>query len=182
MLVDIFSHALLAPSPNRPLRNRDYAHPCQLLTIRGSQFQWITCLASRPPSMAMTVFLWLLIDSQRRPFWLPTRRPLQLRLPLSSSSSECGFILDSHKQLFLIRIGGSLVHSIPTYGHCWTKLTKSTTFHPQTDGQIEVVNRMVMHILRMYNSQHPRTWDDSLPYVQHSYNGAIHSSTGHNPF
>jgi hypothetical protein len=63
-----------------------------------------------------------------------------------------------------------------------TKLTKSTTFHPQTDGQTEVVNRMIVHILRMYNSKHPCTWDESLPYVQHSYNRALHSSTGHNPF
>ena len=63
-----------------------------------------------------------------------------------------------------------------------TKLTKSTSFHPQTDGQTQVVNRMVMQILWMYNSKHPCTWDDKLPYVQHSYNRAIHSSTGHNPF
>jgi hypothetical protein len=56
------------------------------------------------------------------------------------------------------------------------------TFHPQTDGQTEVVNRMIVHILRMYNSKHPRTWDESLPYVQHSYNRALHSSTSHNPF
>jgi hypothetical protein len=34
----------------------------------------------------------------------------------------------------------------------------------------------------MYNSKHPRTWDESLPYVQHSYNQALHSSTDHNPF
>ena len=63
-----------------------------------------------------------------------------------------------------------------------TKLTKSTAFHPQTDGQTEVVNRMIVHILRMYNSKHPRTWDESLPYVQHSYNRALHSSIGHSPF
>ena len=63
-----------------------------------------------------------------------------------------------------------------------TKLTKSIAFHPQTDGQIEVVNRMIVHIPRMYNSKHPRTWDESLPYVQHSYNWALHSSTGHIPF
>jgi hypothetical protein len=63
-----------------------------------------------------------------------------------------------------------------------TKLTKSTAFHPQTDGQTEVVNRMIVHILRMYNSKHPRTWDESLPYVQHNYNQALHSSTNHNPF
>ena len=51
-----------------------------------------------------------------------------------------------------------------------TKLTKSTALHPQTDGQTEVVNRMIVHILRMYNSKHPRTWYESLPYVQHIYN------------
>lgn len=62
------------------------------------------------------------------------------------------------------------------------KLTKSTTFHPQTDGQTKVVNRMIVHILRMYNSKHPCTWDESLPYVQHSYNKALHNSIGNNPF
>ena len=63
-----------------------------------------------------------------------------------------------------------------------TNLTKSTAFHPRTDGQTEVVNRMIVHILRMYNAKHPCTWDESLPYVQHSYNRALHSSTEHNPF
>jgi hypothetical protein len=63
-----------------------------------------------------------------------------------------------------------------------TKLTKSTAFHPQTDGQIEVVNHMIVHILCMYNFKNPRTWDESLPYVQHIYNKALHSSTDHSPF
>ena len=63
-----------------------------------------------------------------------------------------------------------------------TKLTKSIAFHPQTDGQIEVTNRMIVHIFHMYNSKNPRTWDASLPYVQHSYNRALHSSTNHSPF
>ena len=74
----------------------------------------------------------------------------------------------------------------PFWSSLWslmdTKLTKSTAFHPHTDGKTEVVNWMIVHILRMYNSKHPRTWDESLPYVQHSYNRALHSSTGHSPF
>jgi hypothetical protein len=41
---------------------------------------------------------------------------------------------------------------------------------------------MIMHILCMYNSKNPCTWDESLPYVHHIYNRSIHSSTGHNPF
>ena len=63
-----------------------------------------------------------------------------------------------------------------------TKLTKCTTFHPQTDGQIEVVNKIIVHILCMYKSKHPHTWDEILPYVQQNYNRIIHSSTSHNPF
>jgi hypothetical protein len=51
-----------------------------------------------------------------------------------------------------------------------TKLTESIVFHTQSDGQMEVFNRMIVHILRMYNSKHPFTWDESLHYVQHSYN------------
>ena len=41
---------------------------------------------------------------------------------------------------------------------------------------------MIVHILCMYNSKIQCTWDESLPYVQHSYNRALHSSTGHSPF
>jgi hypothetical protein len=41
---------------------------------------------------------------------------------------------------------------------------------------------MIVHILRMYNYKHPRTWDKSIPYVQQSYNRALHSSTDHIPF
>jgi hypothetical protein len=48
--------------------------------------------------------------------------------------------------------------------------------------QIEVVNRMIVHILHMYNSNHPRAWDERLPYVQYSYKRALHSSTSHIPF
>jgi len=63
-----------------------------------------------------------------------------------------------------------------------TKLTQSTAFHLQIDGQTEVVNQMIVHILRMYNSKHPCTCDENLPYVQHSYNIALHNSTGHSLF
>jgi hypothetical protein len=63
-----------------------------------------------------------------------------------------------------------------------TKLTKSMTFHPQTYGETEAIKQMILHILRMYNSKHPRTWDESLPYVHHSYNRALHSSISHIPF
>ena len=63
-----------------------------------------------------------------------------------------------------------------------TKPTKSTSFHPQTDGQIKVVNKMIVHILHMYKSKNICRWDESLSYVQHNYNMALHSSNDHRPF
>lgn len=41
---------------------------------------------------------------------------------------------------------------------------------------------MIVHILRMYNSKLPQTWNETLPYVQHDYNRVLHSPTGHSPF
>jgi len=63
-----------------------------------------------------------------------------------------------------------------------TNLTKLYAFHPQIDGQTEVVNKMMVHILHMYNSKHPQTWGENHPYMQHNYNKSLHSSTSHNPF
>ena len=60
-----------------------------------------------------------------------------------------------------------------------TKLTKSLSFHPKIDEKIIVVNMMIVHILRMYNSKHLHTWDESLPYVQHIYNKSLHNSISH---
>jgi hypothetical protein len=63
-----------------------------------------------------------------------------------------------------------------------TKHKKSTAFHPQTDGQTEVVNRTVVHLLHAYCSKHPKLWDEHLHYIQHAYNRAKHSSTQTSPF
>jgi hypothetical protein len=63
-----------------------------------------------------------------------------------------------------------------------TKLKKSTTFHPQTDGQTKVVNRTIVHILCGYCNMHPKLWDEHLHYIQHAYNQVNHSSTQTSPF
>ena len=49
-----------------------------------------------------------------------------------------------------------------------------------TNSAIEMLNFILVTLelefeLEMYNSKHPRTWDESLPYVQHNYNRALHS-------
>ena len=63
-----------------------------------------------------------------------------------------------------------------------TNLKKTTPFHLQIDGQTEVVNRTVIHLLRGYCRKHPKLWDEQLHYIQHAYNRAKHSSTNTSPF
>ena len=63
-----------------------------------------------------------------------------------------------------------------------TKLKKSIAFHPQIDGQTEVVNKTIVHLLRAYCSKHHKLWDEHLHYIQHAYNWAKHSSTNTSPF
>jgi hypothetical protein len=61
------------------------------------------------------------------------------------------------------------------------QLKFSTAFHPQMDGQTEVVNRVLVHALRTHFGCN-KQWDNYLHILQHSYNKATHSSTGFSPF
>jgi RNase H-like domain found in reverse transcriptase/Reverse transcriptase (RNA-dependent DNA polymerase)/Integrase zinc binding domain/Integrase core domain len=63
-----------------------------------------------------------------------------------------------------------------------TKLLFSTTCHPQTDGQTEVVNRTLGQLLRTMVRSNLKSWEDCLPFVEFAYNRCIHSSTGYSPF
>ncbi|MCO5559340.1 hypothetical protein L7F22_012937 [Adiantum nelumboides] len=63
-----------------------------------------------------------------------------------------------------------------------TQLCFSTTYHPQTDGQIERVNQVIEDILKVYYSQEPRKWVQYLPLVEYAYNSFDHRSIGMSPF
>ena len=63
-----------------------------------------------------------------------------------------------------------------------TKLLFSTTCHPQTDGQMEVVNRTLSMLLRAMIKKNLKVWEDCLPHVEFAYNRAVHSTTQMCPF
>jgi hypothetical protein len=58
-----------------------------------------------------------------------------------------------------------------------TKLLFSTTFHPQTDGQTEVVNRTLSTILRAVLKKNIKMWEECLPHVEFAYNHSLRSTT-----
>jgi hypothetical protein len=81
-------------------------------------------------------------------------------------------------------------HDAKFLSHFWrtlwnklgTKLLFSTTCHPQTDEQIEVVNRTLGTMLRAALKKNLKMWEECLPHVEFAYNQAIHSTTKVSPF
>src|SRR6266581_6605371 len=62
------------------------------------------------------------------------------------------------------------------------KLTPSTPYHPQTDGQMERVNQEIEAYLRVFINHRQDDWADWLPLAEFAYNNHIHSSTCQTPF
>ena len=62
-----------------------------------------------------------------------------------------------------------------------TTLKFSSSFHPQTDGQTEVMNLTLLDMLKAYVSEQKTQWEKYLPLLEFAYNNTVHSSTGKAP-
>jgi hypothetical protein len=62
------------------------------------------------------------------------------------------------------------------------ELAMSSAYHPQTDGQTEVVNRSLEQYLRAFASDKPQQWVDWLPLAEFWFNTNYHTSTHTSPF
>ena len=57
-----------------------------------------------------------------------------------------------------------------------TRLTMSTTFHPQTDGQSERTIQVLEDMLRACVLDHKGGWEEHLPLVEFAYNNSYQAS------
>jgi hypothetical protein len=75
-------------------------------------------------------------------------------------------------------------------GHFWRTLWRklgtilqfSSAYHPQTDGQTEVVNRSLGNLLRSFVGKNIRQWDLLLAQAEFAYNRSTSQTTGCSPF
>uniref|UniRef100_A0A2N9HZR1 Reverse transcriptase n=1 Tax=Fagus sylvatica TaxID=28930 RepID=A0A2N9HZR1_FAGSY len=62
------------------------------------------------------------------------------------------------------------------------ELAMSSSYHPQTDGQTEVVNRSLEQYLRAFAGDKPSLWVHWLPMAEFWFNTNYHTSTKMTPF
>jgi hypothetical protein len=58
----------------------------------------------------------------------------------------------------------------------------SSAYHPQTDGQTEVVNKSLGDLLRSLVTEHHSSWDNIFLQAEFAYNNSVNRSTGQSPF
>lgn len=59
--------------------------------------------------------------------------------------------------------------------------TRTTPFHPRSDGLTERANRTILQMLRTTTTDHPRDWPDRLPALLSAYRMTEHSATHNSP-
>jgi hypothetical protein len=70
----------------------------------------------------------------------------------------------------------------------FSKLTRSipmrttTSYSPQTNGQVERFNRTILNALRTFVAKSQTDWDDYTAAITFGYNSRVHASLGFAPF
>ncbi|PIK60525.1 Retrovirus-related Pol polyprotein from transposon [Apostichopus japonicus] len=59
--------------------------------------------------------------------------------------------------------------------------TRTTPYHPQSDGMVERFNRTLEEMLAKVVDSDQKNWDKCIPLVMMAYRSSIHESTGHSP-
>ena len=62
------------------------------------------------------------------------------------------------------------------------KVSLSSGYHPQTNGQTERLNQELEAAIRCVTTQDPSTWSQQLPWIEYAHNSLTSAATGLSPF
>ena len=65
---------------------------------------------------------------------------------------------------------------------CGAHKTRTTPYHPASDGLVERFNRTLLMMLAMFAGENRDNWEDLLPAVMMAYHSSVHESTGFSPY
>ncbi|KAJ0875134.1 putative nucleotidyltransferase, Ribonuclease H [Helianthus annuus] len=143
------------------------------------------CQVSKGTATNAGLYIPLPIPSQP---WVDISMDFVLGLPRTQRGNDSIFVV-------VYRLHGlpsSIVSDRDTrfLSHFWrslwkmvnTQLNFSSAYHPQTDGQTEVVNRSLGNFLRCLVGDHVKEWDQKLCQAEFAHNHAVNRSTGYSPF
>jgi hypothetical protein len=85
-------------------------------------------------------------------------------------------IISNRGAQFVARFWEQLQHALGT------KLIRSSSYHPQIDGQTERVNQILEDMLRACIVQYDKNWDKCLSLAEFSYNNSYQTSLKMAPF
>ncbi|KAA3477512.1 Transposon Ty3-I Gag-Pol polyprotein [Gossypium australe] len=134
------------------------------LKLHGRIYPWISSLDCLEQKRGRIPFFLLSIGFLKYLILLPV---LKLTMPFTFLTCSLGTLFDymeSHAPSCQIVMQNSLAIS------GGTKLLFSTTCHPQTGKQTEVVNRVLSTLLRAIIRKNLKSWEECLPHIEFAYN------------
>ena len=85
--------------------------------------------------------------------------------------------------IFSNRVATFISHFwIELFHHTRTKQKMSLGYHPQTDGQTEVINKCLETYLHCFTSKQQHQWEKWLPIVEWWYNTSYHIASKMTPY
>ncbi|KAE8663112.1 putative Quercetin 3-O-methyltransferase 1 [Hibiscus syriacus] len=116
--------------------------------------------------------------------WFDVSMDFVLGLPRTQRASDSIFVVVDRfsKMAHFVACRKTMDADRITYLYFKEILNFSSAYHPQTDGQTEVVNRSLGNLLRCLAGTKPKQWDLALPQAEFAYNRSKNRTTGLSPF